>query len=159
MYSTAFPRTVALLPFLATLTPSTKPFSSTTSKGLFDFSSNTLRAGTACLRLWILAFKFVRYLRSIVVWLVFGRPIMEVVGAGLATSTPSGPGEEVAEDEGIDLVGARFCRTGLGWSEKRLTGNWGSAAGYTRLENLVTSRHECTNYGRRSALGHQKRQP
>jgi hypothetical protein len=84
---------------------------------------------------------------------------MEVVGAGLAMSTPSGLGEEVAEDEGIDLVGARFCRMGLGWSEKRLTGNLDSTADYTRLENMVTLRHKCTNYGRGSELGHQKRPP
>src|ERR1700679_2657710 len=98
MYSAALPRTLALLILRATLTPSTNPrsstisfhadfsgFSSDSASGeswpFFAFSlvSRTRRAGTASFRDWIRALRLVRYRRSIVVWLVFGRPITATV--------------------------------------------------------------------------------
>src|ERR1700722_2860234 len=113
MYSTALPSTLALLIFLATLTPSTNPRSSTASPfPLAPFwSSKTLSAGTAARSDWIRALRFVRYLRSIVVWLVLDRPRTVTPGV-VAGEAVGGAGEE--QDDGDELgddwaaKGARF---------------------------------------------------
>src|SRR5258708_37050886 len=111
MDSAALPRTLALLILRATLTPSTNPRSSTVSLHtgfstdsasgeawpFFAFSlvSSTRRAGTASLRDWIRALRLVRYRRSIVVWLVLGRPITATVPPrdGSTDGLGSAPGD------------------------------------------------------------------
>jgi hypothetical protein len=123
IYSTALPKTFALLPFRATFTPSTNPRSSTisvisTSPSFlgFPFSSSTLSAGTACLRLCILAFRFVRYRRSIVVWFVLGRPttLGGWTAPGIAVSEVGEPSGEVWLSDGGGVDDAKGSSLGGG---------------------------------------------
>lgn len=59
----------------------------------------------------IRALRFVRYLRSIVVWLVFGRPITDCTGGGWGGSTGESLFGELNVEDVESGLGApfRFC--------------------------------------------------